>query len=484
MTTLASAAPVITPPRRPGHAGAALAAAVLGFFVITLDAVVVNVALPSIRADLGDGITGLQWVVDGYTLLFAAVMLSAGALSDRVGARRAFSAGIGLFVLASAACGLAPAISALIAARVVQGAAAAVIMPSSMALLGHAYPDPVRRARAVAVWAIGASVASSCGPVLGGVLTLVSWRAIFYINVPAGAVALLLLARAERSPHRKVGFDWVGQGSAVLAMGGLTYGAIEAGAADLTAPRVLTAFIVAAAAFAVFVLSQARGAHPMMPLGLFRARNVSIAVAVGFAFIVGYFGLPFVMSLYLQQQRGLSALGAGVAFLPMMLIGLALTPFSARIAERAGARLLVCGGLAVMALGLAALAIVPAATPVWLLAALMMLVGLGGPLVMPPVTGVLLNSVPAHLSGTASGVFNTGRQVGGALAVAVFGALLAGQGTFQHGMRVSLLVAAAVALAAAGGAAALRTPGPTARGTGRVSDVVTGRQTTAIAELR
>ncbi len=463
MTTLASAAPVITPPRRPGHAGAALAAAVLGFFVITLDAVVVNVALPSIRADLGDGITGLQWVVDGYTLLFAAVMLSAGALSDRVGARRAFSAGIGLFVLASAA---------------------AVIMPSSMALLGHAYPDPVRRARAVAVWAIGASVASSCGPVLGGVLTLVSWRAIFYINVPAGAVALLLLARAERSPHRKVGFDWVGQGSAVLAMGGLTYGAIEAGAAGLTAPRVLTAFIVAAAAFAVFVLSQARGAHPMMPLGLFRARNVSIAVAVGFAFIVGYFGLPFVMSLYLQQQRGLSALGAGVAFLPMMLIGLALTPFSARIAERAGARLLVCGGLAVMALGLAALAMVPAATPVWLLAALMMLVGLGGPLVMPPVTGVLLNSVPAHLSGTASGVFNTGRQVGGALAVAVFGALLAGQGTFQHGMRVSLLVAAAVALAAAAGAAALRTPGPTARDAGPVADVVTGRETTALAELR
>jgi sugar phosphate permease len=183
--------------------------------------------------------------------------------------------------------------------------------------------------------------------------------------------------------------------------------------------------------------------------------------------------VPFVMSLYLQQQRGLSALGTGVVFLPMMLIGLALTPFSARIAERAGARVLVCGGLVVMTSGLVALAMIPRGTPAWLLAVLMVLVGLAGPLVMPPVTGVLLNSVPRHLAGTASGVFNTGRQVGGALAVAVFGELLAGQATFQQGMRVSLLAAAAVTLAAAGGAAALRAPGWSAR----VSNVVTGMET-------
>ena len=458
MTSLAAAAPLTATPRRSGHAAAALAAAVLGFFVITLDAVVVNVALPSIRSDLGGGITGLQWVVDGYTLLFAALLLSAGALSDRIGARRAFAGGIALFVLASAACGLVPMVGALIAARFVQGAAAAVIMPSSMALIGHAYPDPVRRARAVAVWAMGASVASTCGPVVGGVLTLVSWRAIFYVNVPVGAVALLLLVRSGRSPHRKVRFDWAGQLTAVLAMVGLTYGAIEAGAAGFADARVLTAFVVAAVAFAVFVAAQARGAHPMMPLELFRNRNVSLTVAVGFAFVVGYFGLPFVMSLYLQQHRGLSALGAGAAFLPMMLIGLALTPFSARIAERAGARLLVVAGLAVMTAGLAALAMVPAATPVWLLSVLMVVVGLGGPLVMPPVTGVLLNSVPGHLAGTASGVFNTGRQVGGALAIAVFGALLARQATFIQGLRASLLIAAAVALAAACAAAALHTP--------------------------
>src|SRR5438270_8189965 len=255
-----------------------LAAALLGFFVITLDAVVVNVALPSMRRDLGGGIAGLQWVVDGYTLMFAALLLSAGALSDRLGARRAFGTGITLFVIASAACGLAPSLGALVVARFVQGAAAAVMMPSSMALIGQAYPDPVKRARAVAVWAMGGALASSAGPVLGGLLTLVTWRMIFCINLPVGAVALLLLARTKRSPQRTVPFDWVGQVTAVLAMGGLTYGAIEAGADGFTAPRVVAAFVTAVAALSAFLIAQARGAHPMVPLDLFRSRTVSVAV--------------------------------------------------------------------------------------------------------------------------------------------------------------------------------------------------------------
>jgi EmrB/QacA subfamily drug resistance transporter len=449
--------------QRGSSSGFTLAAAVLGFFVITLDAVVVNVALPAIRSELGGGITGLQWVVDGYTLMFAALLLSAGALSDRIGARRAFGVGLVVFVAASVACGLAPTIGVLIAARFVHGAAAAVMMPSSMALIGQAYSDPVKRARAVAMWAMGGAVASSSGPVLGGFLTLVSWPLIFFINVPVGAVALLLLARTARSPHRKVPFDWVGQITAVLAMGGLTYGAIQAGAEGFGAARVVTAFLVAAVALATFLVAQARGAHPMVPLDLFRSRTVAVAVAVGFAFIVGYYGLPFVMSLYLQQLRGLSSLATGVAFLPMMLIGAFLTPFSARIAEKLGARMLITSGLVLITAGLVVLAVVPSSTPVWVLAVLMVLVGLAGPLVMPPVTAVLLDSAPAHRAGTASGVFNTSRQVGGALAVAVFGALLADQATFLHGLRTSLLIAAAVAIAAAAASLLLQTrPAPVA----------------------
>jgi len=187
----------------------------------------------------------------------------------------------------------------------------------------------------------------------------------------------------------------------------------------------------------------------MLPLSLFRSRTVSVAVATGFAFMVGYYGLPFVMSLYLQQLRGLSALDTGIVFLPMMLTGAVLTPFVARLTGRFGARALIVTGLAAMTAGLAVMALLPSPAPVPVLSALMIATGLAGPLVMPPVMALLLQAVPARRAGVASGVFNTSRQVGGALAVAVFGALLADRATFVHGLRVSLLIGAAVALAAA-----------------------------------
>lgn len=433
-----------------------LAVALLGFFAITFDAVVVNVALPSIRSELGGGMTGLQWVVDGYTLMFAALLLSAGALSDRFGAKRAFRYGLVIFVLASIACGLAPTIELLVASRLVQGAAAAVMMPSSMSLIGEAYPDAVKRARAVAFWAMGGAVALTSGMVVGGALTLASWRWIFFINVPVGAVALLLLTRTAHSPQRQVPFDWIGQVTAIAAMGGLTFGAIEAGAVGLGARSVIVAFAGAMLALVIFLASQARAAHPMMPLELFRVRPVAIATAVGFAFMVGYFGLPFVMSLYLQQLRALSPFQTSLVFLPMMLIGLALTPFSARIVERLGVRRPVVSGLLLMTAGLAAIALLPASTPIPVLSGLTVLVGLAGPLTAPPIAALLLNSVRPEQAGTASGVYNTSRQVGGALAVAVFGAFLAQPDSFMDGLRTSLLIAAAVALLAA--TASLRLP--------------------------
>jgi MFS family permease len=323
------------------------------------------------------------------------------------------------------------------------------MIPASMALISHAYPDPVQRARAVALWSMGGVAASASGPVLGGLLTLASWRLIFFINVPAGVAALALLARTARSPHHRVPFDWAGQTAAVLAMAGLTYGAIEAGAAGIAAPRVPGAFAVAIAALVAFGVLQARGRHPLMPLDLFRSRTVCVSVVAGFAFMVGYYGLPFVMSLYLQQLRGLSALGTGFAFVPMMLTGAVVTPFTARLAERFGARTLIITGMICMTAGLCVISLMPGTTPVVVLSVLMMLVGLAGPLVMPPVMTLLLHAVPARRAGVASGVFNTGRQIGGALAIAVFGALLASRESFLHGMQVSLIIAAAIALAAA-----------------------------------
>ncbi|PKV96422.1 EmrB/QacA subfamily drug resistance transporter [Amycolatopsis echigonensis] len=432
------------PASRDRHAGSALAAAVLGFFVVTLDAVVVNVTLPTIRTELGGGVAGLQWVVDGYTLMFAALLLTAGSFSDRLGARRAFGVGLAVFVLASVACGLTPGLGALVAARFVQGAAAAAVMPASMALLREAYPEARVRGRAVAVWAMGGAVASSCGPVLGGALTQVDWRLIFFLNVPVGAVALVLLSRARRSVPRVVPFDVLGQVTAGIAMVALTFGVIEAGARSFGDPLVATALAVAVVAMAGFVLVQRRVAHPMVPPDLFRSRTVVITVVSGFAFMVGYYGLPFVVSLFLQQERGLTAVRTGTVFLPMMLIGLVLTPFSARLAERFGRRTLIVAGLVFMTVGLAAVAMLPASAPLWAFAALMVLVGLGGPTVSPPATAVLLDAVPLDQAGVASGVFNTSRQVGGALAVAVFGGLLAQPGAFLPGVRASLWIAAGV----------------------------------------
>ncbi|MCT9084013.1 MFS transporter [Streptomyces fulvoviolaceus] len=428
---------------------AALGAAVIGFFVITLDALIVSVALPSMGDDLGGGITGLQWVVDGYTLMLAALLLSAGAISDRIGARQAFGAGLALFLVASAACGFAPTLPVLVAARLVQGAGAAVMMPATLAIIREAYPDAADRTRALALWAVGGSVGAAAGPLLGGALTVLSWRWIFFINVPVGAVALLLLARVARSPRRPVPFDRTGQITAVLTMGGLTYALIEGGEYGFDRPEVLAALAVAAVSLVVFLLGQARGAHPMMPLDLFRSRPVALSLVAGFALNIGFYGLVFVLSLYFQALRGLSAMATGVAFLPMTLVTAGGAFVSAAIIRRAGARVTMVAGQFVMAGGLLLVCLLPLSTPAWAVALLLVPVGIGGSLAVPAMTGLMLESVAPERAGLAGGVLNTFRQFGGALAVAVFGALIADRATFLHGLRVGLVSAAVLLVATA-----------------------------------
>ncbi|MBK6011558.1 MFS transporter [Streptomyces sp. MBT53] len=431
----------------------ALGAALLGFFVITLDALIVSVALPTVGADLGGGMTGLQWVVDGYTLVLAALLLSAGSVSDRIGARQAFGVGMGLFLIASAACGLAPTLPVLVAARLVQGAGAAVMMPATLALIREAYPDAAQRARALGFWALGGSVGSAAGPLLGGALSAVDWRWIFFINLPVGAVALALLTRVARSPRRPVPFDWTGQLSAVLAMGGVTYALIEGGEYGFSDTPVIAAFAVAALSLTVFLRSQARGRHPMLPLAFFRSRPVTVTLLAGFTLNIGFYGLTFLLSLYFQQLRGLSALATGIAFLPMTLLTGVVALQTARLVRKFGARLVMTAGMWIMAAGLLLLFFLPGTTPVRLVAVLMIPVSLGGALAVPAMTGLMLESVRPEQAGLASGALNTSRQFGGALAVAVFGALIADRADFLHGMRVSLFIGAAllVATATAGG---------------------------------
>ncbi|MER5913939.1 MFS transporter [Streptomyces sp. NPDC001982] len=443
------------PPQSTSGARPALAAVLLGFFTIMVDAMIVNVALPSIGRGFDSGMTGLQWVIDGYTLAFAAFLLSAGAVSDRIGARQAFACGLGLFVAASAICAMAPNLGVLVAARLVQGAGAAVVVPSSLALLRETFPDPAARAKAIALWGVGGSVGAAAGPVAGGLLTLMDWRMIFFVNLPVGAVALVLLKRAQRSTRQEVPFDWTGQVAAVAAMGALTYAVIEAGADGFGAGPVLVAFVVAIVTAVVYLVAQARGRHPMTPLPLLRSRTMSLSVAIGFALNVGFYGMIFLLGLYLQQVHGLSALATGVAFLPMTVLTSFMGPVAARLATRFGARMPVITGQCLMAM-----VALPAGAPAWLSVVLMVPVGAGGAMAVTALTALLLEKMPAERAGVASGVLNAARQLGGALAVAVFGALVADRAGFVSGLHTSLLIAAAAVAVSLVAAVLLRTQVP------------------------
>ncbi|MFD5076876.1 MFS transporter [Streptomyces sp. NPDC058371] len=436
-------------PAHPASPALTLLAALLGFALITLDASVVNVALPSIGSVLGGGMSGLQWVVDAYTLAFAALMLSTGAFSDRVGASRAYGIGIAVFTLASVACGLAPDLRVLIASRVVQGAAAAVVLPASLALVRQAYADAAKRARAVALWAAGGSIAVALGPVAGGALTTVwDWRGIFFINVPLGAVALALLLRAPRSARRPAPLDLPGQFTAVVALTALTFAVIEGGTTGLVA------LAVAVGAAVVFLRVEARQAHPVVPLGLFRSREVSVVVAAGAACSVAFYGVVFLFSLFFQQVQGRSALYAGLMFLPMTGLIAVTNILAGKLAGRFGPRLPMLVGQSLAAVGLLVLLYVDTTTPSGLVAVLLVPLALGCALTIPPLTAAMMDAVPADRAGLAAGVLNSARQVAGGLSIAAFGSLVAGG--FASGMRVGLALSAVLLAATAAATVGLR----------------------------
>ncbi|GGQ01988.1 MFS transporter [Streptosporangium pseudovulgare] len=420
-----------------------LATTLMGAFLLNLDAMAMSVALPGIGRALGGGTAGLQWIVDAYTLMFAALLLSAGTLSDRVGASRAFGAGVAVFTVASAACGLAPGLGELIAARLLQGSAAAIMLPSSLALVRQAFPDAAERVRAIALWAVGGAVAVAAGPVAGGVLSsTLGWRAIFVVNLPIGVVTLVVLARAERSPRGVAPLDPYGQLTAVIALAALTFGVIDGGENGFGEPVVLGCLGLAAVAAAAFVVIEARTAAPMIPLGLFRSRTVTVSVVIGFVVNAAFYGLVFVLSLFFQDILNLSAMSAGLMFLPMMAVIAGANLASARAAARFGPRMPIALGQAVFALAMSGLLWTDEGTGGAVIAAMLVPAGLGMGLVVPSLTAVLLNDIAADRAGTAAGILNSFRQTGGALAVAAFGTLAADRGEFIVDLRVALCVAA------------------------------------------
>jgi DHA2 family methylenomycin A resistance protein-like MFS transporter len=417
-----------------------------------VDVSAVNIALPAIRDSLHGGMAGLQWVVDAYTLMCAALMLSAGALADRVGARRAYSWGVALFTLASLGCALAPGIGVLVAARVAQGVAAAVVMPASLALVRQVYDEPRARARALALWSVGGSVAMAAGPVLGGLLTDVAgWRAVFLLNLPIGVVILGLLVRVPRSPSRPAALDLGGQLTAVLALAGLAFAVIEGGHLGWTSTPVLAAAALAVVGALAFHAVEARHPHPMVPLGMVRERRVSVPLAAGFAINAAFYGAVFLLGLYYQQLRGMSGTEAGLMFVPLSAVVTGANLLSPRLAERFGRRTVLVAGQLVLAGAMVAMLPLAAHTPVWLVLVLLLPLSIGGAVVVPVLPALLMDAVPGERAGTASGLLNSLRQTGGALAVALFGGLLAGPGGAYSlpGMRVGLLAAAVPLLATA-----------------------------------
>jgi DHA2 family methylenomycin A resistance protein-like MFS transporter len=428
-----------------------LVATSLGFAVVQLDVSVVNVAIKPIGAALGGGVSDLQWVVSAYTITFAGLILSAGALGDRIGARRVFVAGFALFTAASAACGLAPSLGVLIGARAAQGAGAAILVPCSLTLLSHAFVEADERARAVGLWAAGASVALSAGPLVGGLLTAAfGWRAIFFINAPIGLVGILLTLRfaTETSQSRDRGVDIPGQLTAITCLVALAAATIAGGSHGFGSVGVLAGYAVALLAGAAFLVIESSRAQPMLPLSLFRSRTFSSATAIGLLINIAFYGLIFLLSLFFQRVQGRSALETGLLFAPMTIVVMASNVLAGRFASRWSARGVIIAGAALMVAGLVALLDTGAGTSYGALVAPMVGLGFGIGLIVPVMTSSLLGSVERSRSGVAAGTLNTARQTGSVIGVALFGSLIAG-GQFVSGLHAAFAISIGLVLAVA-----------------------------------
>ncbi|WP_344778379.1 MFS transporter [Nocardioides panacisoli] len=427
-----------------------------GYFLVLLDVTVVNVALPQLGDRLGTGVAGLQWVVDGYAVPLAALLLVGGSLGDVVGHKRVVLGGLVLFGLASLACGLAPTTGVLVAARVLQGVGAALLLPGTLAIIADTFPDRREQARAIGIWASVGSAALPAGPLLGGALVEgLGWRAVFLVNAPIVLVAAVLAVRVvrDRPPSGTTdrGPDWPGSATAVVALGALVLGIVELG--HRSTGFGLVALAAAAVAVGGFLLVEHRSPHPMLPLDLLLRRQFVAANAVAGAMNLGTLGTLFLITLYLQTVQQRSPLGAGVALLPLFLPLTVLAPYAGRLASRRGPRLPMVLGLLVGAVGVALLltASVRSAYPVLLPALLAWGVGLG--LLTPAVVAAAIAAVGPERSGLASGANNTARQAGGALGIAIYGAVAGppdSAGSFVAGMHAMATTTAVLWLAAAG----------------------------------
>jgi EmrB/QacA subfamily drug resistance transporter len=414
-----------------------LAAVAFGLFMIMLDNTVVNVALPSIQRDLGVGLSELEWIVTGYALTFAALMLIGGKVADAYGRRLIFVLGIAVFTLASLWCGLASSGSMLITARIVQGVGAALMNPATLSIIAATFP-PRQRGTAIGIWAGVSALALAIGPLTGGLITEhLTWSWIFFVNVPVGVLGILasfvFIDESRDETHERL--DIPGLAASAVGLFSLTYALIEANTYGWGSTRIITAFVIAAIALVAFVLLEANQRAPMLPLELFRNRTYTGANTVILLVALAMFGVFFFVSLYMQQVLGYSAVQAGAAFLPMTLLIVVVAPLAGRMTDRIGSRAFLTAGMGLLAVQLVYFSRLGSDASYWQLLPAMLIGGVGMACTMTPSAAAATRSVPVEKAGVGSAVLNAFRQVGGSMGVALMGAIMASQ---AHGARPHL----------------------------------------------
>jgi MFS transporter, DHA2 family, methylenomycin A resistance protein len=435
--------------REPSFASAsrpALVSVALGSLMVALDVTALNVALPSIGNAFAVGIDRLQWIAGAYTLVFASLLLAAGSATDRLGARGTLVAGLVVFMAASMACGGASGTAMLITARAAQGLGAAIMLPSSMALLAAAYPDPVRRARAIALWGGISAIGLVAGPVVGGLLCeLAGWRAIFYLNAPFCLVAIGAALRCgDQRVEQARAFDPCGLALSAVVLAAITFALIEAPVLGWNTPVIVATLAVSVAAACALLAFERRVAEPMLPPQLFASPAFAVSVGIAFLQTFAYFGTLFVLPVALQMH-GEEPLAAGLRLVPMTITTGVVATFSGRLAEAFGTRRVITLGLLAGAAGALASCLFGLALGPFVLATL--LLGMGGA-TLPLIVASALGEVPQHRFGIASGIINAARQSGGVLGIACLGAMM-------NNGRVDGRLALAVIAAAFCGAAAI-----------------------------
>jgi drug resistance transporter, EmrB/QacA subfamily len=415
-----------------------LAICCLSLLMVAMDVTIVNVALPSIHRDLGASISGLQWVIDAYTMVVASLLMMAGSMADRFGRRRVFLIGMAVFMLGSLLCSLATSIHGLIAFRVLQALGATMLNPVAMSIIVNTFHEPKARARAIGVWGAVAGVSMALGPLIGGVLTQsIGWRSIFWVNLPIGAAAMVLatlyIPESKAAQPRRV--DPVGQTLVFVALATLTYAVIEGPHIGWNTPIIAGAFISVVLAIVALLVYEPRRKEPLIDLRFFRSTPFSSATVIAICSFSAFSGFLFLNTIYLQEVRGYSAFQTGLCTLPMALATIVCSPFSGSLVGTHGTRpsLLISGtATAISALMLTQLS---AATPLAVLLVSYVIFGIGFGMVNAPITNTAVSGMPKAQAGLAAAVASTSRQIGASLGVAIAGTIAGARGvsrSFPH----------------------------------------------------